>query len=232
MSYLHALLIAVLQGSTELFPVSSLGHAVILPRLMGWVLNQKAPEFLPFLVVLHLGTAGALLAYFWRDWLGFARGVLGVGEVSVVRRERRVFWLICAATAPAVVLGFALEHRLRAFFGAPELAAAFLFLNGFLLFYGERIKHAGAKSLDQIGFKAALVIGACQALALIPGISRSETVHDIFQTKYIVLLFIHLYAFWYTLALALGKHIRQADILAAPLRTTVYCILEDFFCKI
>ena len=173
MSYLHALLIAVLQGSTELFPVSSLGHAVILPRLMGWVLNQKAPEFLPFLVVLHLGTAGALLAYFWRDWLGFARGVLGVGEVSVVRRERRVFWLICAATAPAVVLGFALEHRLRAFFGAPELAAAFLVLNGFLLFYGERIKHAGAKSLDQIGFKAALVIGACQALALIPGISRS-----------------------------------------------------------
>jgi undecaprenyl-diphosphatase len=173
MSFIQALVISVLQGATELFPVSSLGHAVILPGLLGWSVDQKAPEFLPFLVVLHLGTATALLAYFWRDWLGFAKAVLGRGEKETVLRERKIFWLICAATLPAVVLGFALEHRLCAIFGLPALAAAFLILNGFILYVGDRMKHAGAKTLDQVGIKTALVIGACQALALIPGISRS-----------------------------------------------------------
>ena len=173
MSLLQALLIAIIQGATELFPVSSLGHAVILPSLLGWDIDQKSSEFLPFLVVLHLGTAAALLAYFWRDWAGFAAAVLGIGEQETIRRERKIFWLICAATLPAVVLGFALEHTLRGFFGAPILAAGFLIVNGFILFVGEKIKHAGSKTLDQVGFKSALLIGACQALALIPGISRS-----------------------------------------------------------
>ncbi len=171
MTLLQSIIIAVLQGATELFPVSSLGHAVILPKIFGWSLDQKAPEFLPFLVVLHLGTAAALLIYFWRDWLGFAQGVFGIGKN--VKIERRTFMLVCVATLPAVVLGFALEHILRGFFGAPALAAAFLIVNGFILFIGERIKHSGRKSLDKVSWKAALVIGACQALALIPGISRS-----------------------------------------------------------
>jgi undecaprenyl-diphosphatase len=171
MTLIQALVIAILQGATELFPVSSLGHAVILPKLLGWSIDQKAPEFLPFLVVLHLGTAAALLLYFWRDWLGFARGVLGRGINAA--SERRTFILVCVATLPAVVLGFALEHILRNFFGSPALAAAFLIVNGGVLFFGERIKHAGSKSINEIGWKAALVIGAAQALALIPGISRS-----------------------------------------------------------
>ena len=175
MDRFHALLIAVLQGATELFPVSSLGHAVVLPRLFGWSLDQKAPEFLPFLVVLHLGTALALLLYFWRDWLGFARGVLGRGDAATVREERRTFTLVCAATLPAVILGFALEHSLRGFFGAPSLAAAFLIVNGGILFVGEKLrrKKNGSKTLAALGLKTALLIGACQALALIPGISRS-----------------------------------------------------------
>lgn len=173
MTLIQALIIATLQGATELFPVSSLGHAVILPGLFGWSVDQKSPDFLPFLVVLHLGTAVALLAYFWRDWYGFGRAVLGQGEPETVRRERKIFWLICAATLPAVVLGFGLEHKLREFFGTPALAAAFLIVNGFILFIGDRIRKHGTKSLDQVGFKTALVIGACQALALIPGISRS-----------------------------------------------------------
>lgn len=173
MTFLQALIIAILQGATELFPVSSLGHAVILPGILGWEVNQKSPDFLPFLVVLHLGTAAALLAYFWRDWLGFACGILGRGEPQLVRRERKIFWLVCAATLPAVILGFGLEHRLRDLFGTPALAAFFLIVNGFILFVGDRMKHAGSKNLDQVGFKAALIIGACQALALIPGISRS-----------------------------------------------------------
>jgi undecaprenyl-diphosphatase len=173
MTLIQALIIAILQGATELFPVSSLGHAVILPRLMGWAVDQKDPEFLPFLVVLHLGTAIALLAYFWRDWFGFACAVIGKGEPATIARERRIFWLVCIATLPAVILGFALEHKLRAIFGTPTLAAVFLIVNGLILFIGERIKHAGSKSLDQVGLGAALLIGACQALALIPGISRS-----------------------------------------------------------
>ncbi len=80
MTLFQALFIAILQGATELFPVSSLGHAVVLPRLLHFGMNQNAPEFLPFLVVLHLGTAVALVVYFWRDWLeAFAQGVLGHG---------------------------------------------------------------------------------------------------------------------------------------------------------
>lgn len=169
----HALIIAILQGATELFPISSLGHAVVLPTLLGWPIDQKSPEFLPFLVVLHLGTAAALLLYFWRDWLGFAKAILGQGDNETVKHERQIFTLICVATLPAVILGFTLEHTLRSFFGAAILAAAFLIVNGFILFIGERIKHAGRKKLHEVSWKTALVIGACQALALIPGISRS-----------------------------------------------------------
>src|ERR1700758_825862 len=102
MSALQAILIAILQGATELFPVSSLGHAVILPRLLGWTIDQKAPEFLPFLVVLHLGTALALFLYFWRDWLGFLMAVLGQGPKDKIRSERHLFWLVCVGTLPAV----------------------------------------------------------------------------------------------------------------------------------
>jgi undecaprenyl-diphosphatase len=173
MTLLQALIIAVLQGATELFPISSLGHAVVLPTLLGWPINQKSPEFLPFLVVLHLGTATALLLYFWRDWLGFASALFGKGKTAAIKRERRIFRLICIATVPAVVLGFALEHILRGFFGSAVLAAAFLIVNGFILFIGERVKHAGRKNLEDISWTTALIIGACQALALIPGISRS-----------------------------------------------------------
>ena len=173
MTYLQSLLIAILQGATELFPVSSLGHAVILPGLIGWDIDQKAPQFLPFLVVLHLGTAVALLAYFWRDWVGFAQAVIGHGEAEVVRRERRVFALVCLATLPAVILGFALEHKLRGVFGTPFVAAIFLMVNGLILNYGEKIKQGGQKSVDQLSWGAAFGIGAAQALALIPGISRS-----------------------------------------------------------
>jgi len=171
MNLFQSILMAILQGMTELFPVSSLGHAVILPSLLGWHIDQKAPAFLPFLVVLHLGTALALFIYFRQDWFGFTRAVLGQGRN--VQKERRVFALVCIATAPAIVIGFALEHILRGFFGSPILAAAFLIVNGGILFLGERIKHSGAKSIDEVDWKAALAIGACQALALIPGISRS-----------------------------------------------------------
>lgn len=175
MNQLQAIIIAVLQGITELFPVSSLGHAVVLPALLGWNLDQRGAAFLPFLVMLHVGTAAALLLYFWRDWLALALGVVGAGDPAVTRANRRLLLLIIVATLPAVVVGFALEHTLRGLFGSPLVAAAFLALNGLLLLFGERLRARAAdpRPLSSMTARDALAIGLWQCTALIPGISRS-----------------------------------------------------------
>lgn len=176
MNTLQALAVAVLQGETELFPVSSLGHAVILPALLGWNLDQHAPTFLPFLVFLHLGTAVALLAYFWRDWLALGWGVLGVGAPRQTGESRRLLLLIVVATIPAVVVGFALERFVRNLFGSPLAAAAALAANGVLLLCGERLRASASmteRSLSSLTVRDALLIGVWQCTALIPGISRS-----------------------------------------------------------
>jgi len=124
MDLLHAIAVAILQGATELFPVSSLGHAVVLPAVFGMNLDERAPSFLPFLVMLHLGTATALLLYFWRDWWALARGVIGLDAAHQVRESRRVLALIVIATLPAVIIGFAFEHFFRDLFASPMVAAA------------------------------------------------------------------------------------------------------------
>ena len=178
MTPLQALTVAVVQGATELFPVSSLGHAVILPRLLGWNLDQRGTAFLPFLVMLHLGTAAALLAYFWREWWALLTGFLGLGARWHVGESRRVVVLLVVATIPAVVIGGALEHLLRSVFGTPVLAALFLALNGLLLIGGERLRASRAavarkRPLSTLGAMDALVIGLWQCLALLPGLSRS-----------------------------------------------------------
>ena len=174
MTLVQAVIIAILQGVTELFPVSSLGHAVVLPKLLGWSVDQSAPAFLPFLVVLHLGTATALLIYFWRDWLGLLLAFVGVGSGEERRAQWRLLWLIVLATIPAVILGFALEKWFRQLFGAPAAAAAFLVVNGGLLFLGERLRRkSGEKTLAQMSWIEALLIGLAQSTALVPGISRS-----------------------------------------------------------
>jgi undecaprenyl-diphosphatase len=176
MTLVQAVIIAILQGVTELFPVSSLGHAVILPSLLGWHVDQAAPDFLPFLVVLHLGTAAALLVYFWRDWVGLVLAFVGVGSGEERRAKWRLLWLIVVATIPAVILGFVLEKSLRQLFGAPTAAACFLIVNGALLYIGERLRRrAGDKTLAQLSWIGALLIGLAQCIAFIPGISRSGT---------------------------------------------------------
>src|ERR1700684_1638939 len=141
MNLLQAILIAILQGATELFPVSSLGHAVILPALMRSGINELSAEFLPFLVFLHLGTAVALLSYFWRDWWMLFLGVVGMAEEIMVQESRRVFIKIVVATIPAVIIGFALDTFVRGLFGAPVIAAGFLVVNGLLLLFGERFRN-------------------------------------------------------------------------------------------
>ena len=174
MSLLHAILIAVLQGATELFPVSSLGHAVVLPSLVSWAIDQHSPAFLPFLVLLHTGTAIALLIYFWRDWWALAIGVLGLTTAHKVAEARRVFLLIVIATIPAVIVGFALQKYVRGLFGAPVIAAAFLIVNGIMLLFGEKLRgRGGHRPLSTLTPLDAIVIGCWQCLALIPGISRS-----------------------------------------------------------
>ena len=173
MSALQAIVIAILQGATELFPVSSLGHAVVLPALLHWPLDQHSPEFLPFLVMLHLGTAVALLLYFWHDWWSLATGVLGLASPRQIRESRRVFVLIVIATIPAVVVGFLLEKFFRNLFGTPVVAAVFLMINAALLLGGEKLRAQGHRPLSELTMIDALTIGCWQCTALIPGISRS-----------------------------------------------------------
>jgi undecaprenyl-diphosphatase len=177
MTTIQALIIAVLQGVTELFPVSSLAHAVIVPAILHWNIDQRGEAFLPFLVTLHLGTACALLLYFWRDWLALARGVIGVGSASMVRESRHITGLIILATVPAVILGFLFESFLRRLFGTPQLAAIFLVLNGGLLLLGEKLRRGSERTIHRpiatLTWRDALVIGLWQCLAFIPGISRS-----------------------------------------------------------
>lgn len=175
MDMIQALIIAILQGATELFPVSSLGHAVVLPAVLHWGINQRSPEFLPFLVMLHLGTATALLAYFWRDWWAITTGLLGIGDAHQVSESRRVFMLVVIATIPAVIVGFLLEKFVRGLFGAPIIAASFLIVNGLLLLVGERLRGRGTadRHLSTLSRMDAFTIGCWQCTALIPGISRS-----------------------------------------------------------
>jgi undecaprenyl-diphosphatase len=174
MTLLQAILLAAVQGISELFPVSSLAHAVILPRLLGWPIDQKAPEFLPFLVLLHLGTAGALLIYFWRDWIGLAQGLLGMGPAPDRASSRRLLLLIVIGTIPAAIIGKLLEVPLRSLFGSPMVAAAFLMVNGVMLLVAEKLRRqAGQRRIEELGWGQALFIGLCQCGALIPGFSRS-----------------------------------------------------------
>ncbi|HEY5105769.1 MAG TPA: undecaprenyl-diphosphate phosphatase [Caulobacteraceae bacterium] len=172
MTTLQAIWMAILQGVTELFPISSLGHAVIVPALLHWSIDQSALGFLPFLAVMHLGTATALLIYFWRDWLGFARGVILFRDPAGAA-ERRLFLRVVVATIPAVIIGFAFEKLLRKGFAAPSLAAVFLIINGVMLFAAERVKRPAGRALTDLRWRDAIAIGFWQCLALLPGMSRS-----------------------------------------------------------
>jgi undecaprenyl-diphosphatase len=180
MSFLQAIVFAVFQGVTELFPISSLGHAVLLPALLGWHIDQESPQFLPFLVVLHVGTAAALFLYFWREWLSLALAALGHGGATerTIQENRHLIALIVLGTLPAVVLGFVFEKPLRHLFGSPVAAASFLIVNGIVLFAGERLRRranvAGdRRELARAGWLDAIIVGLCQTTAFFPGISRS-----------------------------------------------------------
>lgn len=173
MHSVYLLLLAILQGVSELFPISSLGHSVLVPALLHWPIDRNAAWFLPFVVVLHLGTALALLIYFWRDWLRLLGG-LWRARGGTQLPEARLFWVLVVATLPAGVLGLLFEHKLRHLFGGFTIVAVFLAINGVLLILGDRFKHRQARhSLEELSWARALGVGFAQSLALIPGMSRS-----------------------------------------------------------
>jgi undecaprenyl-diphosphatase len=173
MDILHAILFAILQGATELFPVSSLGHAVIVPKLLHWHIDQASDSFLPFLVMLHLGTAIGMLVYFWRDWWAMLEGLAGRGYAVEVSSQRGLVLRLIVATLPAIIIGAIVKKPVAHLFASPLSACVFLILNGGLLWLGERMRARGTKSSESLSYADALVIGLFQCLAFLPGISRS-----------------------------------------------------------
>ncbi|MBV1834071.1 undecaprenyl-diphosphate phosphatase [Novacetimonas pomaceti] len=178
MTLLQAIIIAIIQGATELFPVSSLGHAAIVPALLHWSIDLHGDMFLPFLVMLHLGTVMALLLFFWGDWRALLSGASGRDGMQRQMESIRILVLLCVATVPAVIVGGLFEHMIRNLFGTARYAAIFLTLNGAMLLLTERIKGRGTQSvlsrpIASLGLGEAVMIGMFQCLAFLPGISRS-----------------------------------------------------------
>src|SRR6201985_2593572 len=202
-STFQAIVLGVLQGATELFPVSSLGHTVLFPTLFRWhnvVSWQSQPEspWLAFVVMLHVGSAVGLLIYFWRQWVAIVGAVfVSVGRVVRLRRwtvetpTERLAWLIICATIPVGILGLLLERVIREALAKPLSAAIFLIVNGCILLYAERYRRRaevrelarreglnpeGFRALDTMEYRESLIIGTAQSTALIAGISRDGVV--------------------------------------------------------
>ncbi len=183
-SYWQAVLLGLLQGVSELFPVSSLGHSVILPRLLGWNIHQNDEYFISFLVATHLATALVLLGFFRRDWVRIVKGLgrslrdRGIAEDDA---DAKLAWLLVVGTIPAGILGLLLEHKLRSVFASATSASVFLALNGLLLFGAELLRRRAPQTEGDddvriartVSFRDAFLVGAAQAVALIPGFSRS-----------------------------------------------------------
>jgi undecaprenyl-diphosphatase len=196
-SYFQAIIIGLLQGVTELFPISSLGHSVLLPAWLGWdslVSAQSANEsfYLAFVVALHVATALALLVFFWDDWRRIIAGFFRTLRTRKLETpDERMAWLLIVATIPAGITGLVLEHSLRTIFAKPFAAAVFLTINGLILFAGEAFRRRASvrelatsqpqtttsteqgRRLDTLDFRESLFVGIAQVGALLAGISRS-----------------------------------------------------------
>ncbi len=198
MDWLQAIVLALLQGVSELFPVSSLGHLVVVPPLLGWHINQQDPTFVAFVVMLHLGTAIALLAFFWRDWVALIGGWLKsltnrAGLTANEQSAAHFAWLLIIGTIPAGLIGLLLKSKIESLFGDPKLACIFLIVNGGIMLGAEYLRRRAlvgtpvttvgkqevseggevGRSLDDLSLVEGGGVGLAQALALLPGISRS-----------------------------------------------------------
>jgi undecaprenyl-diphosphatase len=183
-TYWQAIVLGIVQGVAELFPISSLGTSVVLPGLLGWNIHQNDDYFLAFLVATHLATATVLFILFFRDWMRIFAGLgrsLRDRAITEDDTDAKLGWLLVIGTIPAGLLGLLLEHELRALFASPLSAAIFLMLNGLMLFGAEALRRRAPQTdrdddtriARQVSFPASFGVGAAQALALIPGFSRS-----------------------------------------------------------
>ncbi|MBV9023574.1 MAG: undecaprenyl-diphosphate phosphatase, partial [Streptomycetaceae bacterium] len=203
LTYPEAIGVGLLQGVTELFPVSSLGHSILIPALLGgdWKRNLDVSAdgsmYLNELVGLHLATALALVVYFRRDWIRVVRGLCSsLTQRRIATVDQRLAWLIITATIPVSVAGLALDKLFRTTLGRPVPTAAFLALNGIVLFVTEQLRRGGTgrrragtsaapdeehllpeelsdRRITGLSIPQAMMIGAAQIIALLPGISRS-----------------------------------------------------------
>ncbi len=192
-TYFQAIVLGVLQGVTELFPISSLGHTVLFPTLFGWnqlvdAQSQSESFWLAFVVLLHVGSALGLLFYFRKDWVQIVGAFFRTLSTRRVQTStERLAWLIIIASIPAGVIGIVFEHQLRTLTAKPEVAAIFLMVNGCVLFAAEWFRRRaqvrelairegakpdGGRELDTLEYREAFVIGAAQSTALVAGISR------------------------------------------------------------
>jgi undecaprenyl-diphosphatase len=194
-SYFQAIVIGLIQGVTELVPISSLGHSVLLPDWLGWhdlVRAQSASEsfYLAFVVALHVATALALLVHFRETWARIIRGFFStLGKRRIETSDERLAWLLIVGTIPVGITGLALEHFLRTVFAKPAAAACFLLVNGGILLLGERLRRRApvpvpvtrnadgteppGRALDSLDLREAGLIGVAQTASLFAGISRS-----------------------------------------------------------
>lgn len=191
LTFFRAIVIGLFQGVTELFPVSSLGHSVLIPALVGWddIVKAQSTEspYLAFLVALHVGTALALLVYFRADWIKIVGGLLdSARRRRITTPDARLGTLLIVATIPAGITGLVFEHALRTIFAKPEAAAIFLTINGVILLVGESLRRRvaagvgyrgdgfeGGRRIESLSYAEAVFIGVTQIGALFAGISRS-----------------------------------------------------------
>ncbi len=183
-NYIQAIILGALQGVTELFPISSLGHSVILPAVLGWHIDQSNPLFVIFLVATHFATALVLFGFFFKDWVliikGFFRSLKN-RKIESGDTYAKIAWLIIAGTIPAGIIGVLLQKRLEALFASAMIAAVFLILNGFLLYAAEALRKRSLvqqvvnadTGISMMSWKQAIEVGLAQCLALIPGFSRT-----------------------------------------------------------
>ena len=185
-SIFQAIIIGLIQGITELFPISSLGHSVIIPKLLHWNLNQNQPFFLTFLVATHLATAIVLFIFFYKEWVKIIKGLgrsLKARAIDNSDIYAKLGWLLVVGTIPAGILGLVFKDSINKLFASAKIAAMLLIANGIILFLAEKLRKktnqrqtTSSKTDEQIAkvsFPKSILIGVGQSFALLPGISRS-----------------------------------------------------------
>jgi len=187
-SVLHAIILGIAQGITELFPISSLGHSVIIPQLFNWHIQQNGSYYVTFLVGTHFATALVLFLFFWKDWKKIIIGIvrsLKKRQIEATDSYAKIGWLLVVATVPAGILGLLFQDSLSKLFTSAKTASCLLILNGLILFGAERIRKNRQtiprnvserdRGIAKLRWNQAIGIGIFQSASLFPGISRSGT---------------------------------------------------------